>query len=92
VLARESDRERWQLPQIEFAAPALDNALRYGLGDDDIGVEWQMRPVLLDRAERQAQDRGVRDRARRFLEGQLAQYAGCRTHRATLPANRGPCA
>jgi hypothetical protein len=57
MLARERDRNGRELPQVELLAPARDDAAGQLLGDDHVGIERQVRPVLLDCAERQAEDR-----------------------------------
>src|SRR5258707_1107950 len=56
VLAREANRNGRQLPEVELLAPVRHDLAREPFRDHDIGVEREMRTVLLDRAERQAQD------------------------------------
>jgi len=57
MLARETDRLRRQLPQIIGVAPARDDAPCEFLRQDNVCIERQVRAMLLDRADRQAQDR-----------------------------------
>jgi hypothetical protein len=64
MLAREADRNDRQLPEVELLAPLCHDRAREPFGYHHIGVERQMRTVLLDRAERQAQDRGLADQPR----------------------------
>jgi hypothetical protein len=59
VLARQAHGDGRQLPQIELVAPARDDAARELLGHDHVGVEREMRAVLLDGADRQTEDRGL---------------------------------
>ena len=72
MLARETDRLRRQLPQIIGVAPARDDAAREFLRQDDVGIERQVRAMLLDRANRQAQDRARPQALRDVGVGQLA--------------------
>ena len=59
MLARQPDRHARQLPQVEVLAPARHDATREPFGHHHVGVERQMRPVLLDRSERQAEHGGL---------------------------------
>ena len=72
MLARETDRLRRQLPQIIGVAPARDDAAREFLRQDNVRIERQVRAMLFDRANRQAQDRARPQALRNVGVGQLA--------------------
>jgi len=78
VLAREPERDARQLPHVEPVAPARDDAARERFGDNDVGVERQMRAVLLDRPERQAENRGLLQALGHLDKGELSQRADAR--------------
>ena len=61
VLIRLRVREGRQQPHVEFFADALDRQLRDPVGDEQIGVERQVRAVLLDRTERLHEDAPLGD-------------------------------
>jgi hypothetical protein len=54
MLAREANRNSRQLPEVELLAETRHDLAREPFRHHDIGVERQMRAVLLDRAEWQA--------------------------------------
>src|SRR5581483_11564632 len=66
VLARQSDSNGWQLPEIELLTPARNDRARQTFCDDHIRFERQVGAMLLGRPERQTEDRGgmklLRDR------------------------------
>jgi hypothetical protein len=64
---------------VEVSTDALDGRGRDPVGNEEIGVERQVRSVLLDGAERLHQDRAVRDQPIEFRCTQLVESAreGC---------------
>jgi hypothetical protein len=72
MLAREADGDGRKLPEIELIAPARNDAARELFRDDDVGIERQMRAVLLDRPDRQAEDRGCAQTLRYLGRGELS--------------------
>ena len=65
VLVRLGVGERRQQPHVELVADPLDRGLGDALGDQQVGVERQVRAVLLDRPERLDDDAaGRRGRGR----------------------------
>ena len=76
VLAREADGERRQLPTIVGLAEARDDAAGVFLGQHGVGVERQMRAVLLDRADRQAEDRAFAQQLADFRRRKLCRSSG----------------
>ena len=73
VLAREAKGDGRKLPQVEVVTPTRDDPARELLGDDPVGIERQMRPVLLDRADRQAEDRGLLEIAGNLGKREVAE-------------------
>src|SRR5215831_12417948 len=57
MLACEANCQCWHLPEIEDLAPAGDNPTGEFLGQHNVGIERQVRTVLLKRAYRHAKDR-----------------------------------
>ena len=60
VLVRLRVRERRQQPDVELVARPVDRRRPRPVGHDQVGVERQVRPVLLDRAERLHEPTGAR--------------------------------
>src|ERR1017187_10933884 len=75
MLAGEAYRHRWKLPKIKsFAPPGNDEASKT-LSQYDIGVEWQVGAMLLNRADRQTKYRFLAEKLRNFQEGKLADQS-----------------
>ncbi len=66
-----------QQPDVVLDADALDGRGRDAVGDDEIGVEREMRTVLLDRPERLHEDRTVGDQPIEIGRPQFVESAGC---------------
>jgi hypothetical protein len=62
MLAGEAYRHRWKLPKIKSFAPAGNDAASKTLSQYDIGVEWQVGAMLLDRADRQTKYRSLAEK------------------------------
>src|SRR5450830_165504 len=75
MLARKAYRQRWKLPKIQGLAPAGDDAVGKFLGQHDIGIERQVRAMLLDRTDRQAKYRALAENLRDFRESKLADQS-----------------
>ena len=65
VLVRLRVRERRQQPRVELVADPRDGSLGHPFGDQQVGVERQVRSVLLERAERLHHDAVGSECARR---------------------------
>ena len=81
VLAREAERKRRQAPQVERIAGLRNDAPREPFRHDQIGVEWQVPAVLLDRPERQAKDRRLLETPRHVGRGKLSDRSAGRLRR-----------
>ena len=73
--------QRRQLPQIEPLAPARDKRARELFRDDHVGIERQMRAMLLDRARSAGRGWRLARVCGHFREGQLGDRA--RSHQMT---------
>ena len=58
----EAYRHRWKLPKIKSFAPAGNDEASKTLSQYDIGVEWQMGAMLLNRADRQTKYRSLAEK------------------------------
>ncbi len=86
VLVRLRVRERRQEPDVEFGADAFDGGGRHAIGDQQVGVERQVRAVLLDGAERLHEDARGRDQlGRPRAHAVRPAFAKQKTHRNVTP-------
>ena len=87
VLVRLRVGERRQQPRVELVADPLDGGLGHPFGDQQVGVERQVRAVLLDRAERLHDDAVGCERRGELGCAELAEASSHRHQVATLPVS-----
>jgi hypothetical protein len=82
MLVRRADPLHWQDRDVERLRQAGEDAIHHRVGDDRVGAERQMRPVLLDRRQRHHGDGTRQRRSERgeILAGVLLVASGERRH------------
>ena len=75
VLVRLAVGQRRQQPGVDLVAPLGDGRLGDVVGDHQVGVERQVRAVLLDGADRLHEDRALRQQLGHLRVAQLRQPA-----------------
>src|SRR6516165_1092725 len=80
MLSGKADGDRRQQPEIELIAPTSNDSPCKLLRNDGVRVKRQVRAMLLERSERQTQDRALPEPAAHIRKCQLShRSAGARS-------------
>jgi hypothetical protein len=89
VLVRLRVCERRHEPHVEVVTHPIDGQCRHPIGDHEVGVERQMRTVLLDGTERLDDDAALGDEPGHIGSSEFCEVAGNENHTGTLrPGHR----
>ncbi len=81
--------ERWQEPGVELFAHLVHRSRGDGVGDEHVGVERQVRSVLLDGAERLHDDAVLTERRGHLVGAQVGEVPAHLTHRRHVSDRAG---
>jgi beta-carotene ketolase (CrtO type) len=77
--------QRRHQPHVELVTDLCDGCLGNRCGDDRVGAQWQMRPMLLDGAKRLNDDAAIGEQFVDLRTGEVGEVALGRCHGGTLP-------